>query len=211
MLKGIDVFEGQGHVDWGSVKAAGNAFAFIRAAYGTRADTQAANNLQRARAAGLLCGVYHFVRATSDPVAQVGLMKRLIDDLAVGPGDLPPVIDVEDNPKFDGPWDPKKNDAFLTLVDRWIDAVRQKTKANPIIYTRASFWVQLGNPSAHEECPLWVADYGAAALPRLPKQWDRFAFWQYSDRGKADGVHGNVDVNRFHSDDPGTLRALLLQ
>ena len=38
--------------------------------------------------------------------------------------------------------------------------------------------------------PIWYADYNR--YPQTPYQFD---IWQYTSRGKVDGINGNVDLN----------------
>ena len=60
MLRGIDVSENNGVVDWGRV-ALGLDFAIIRIGYGrNHLDSQVYNNINGALAAGLKIGVYHY-------------------------------------------------------------------------------------------------------------------------------------------------------
>jgi lysozyme len=209
-LKGIDVWAGTGKVDWNQVKESGVDFVYVRAAYGTHPDKFALDHVRGARAAGLACGVYHFLRTSQGYQQQIDVMLRQLDLLGVGKGDLPPALDVEDNPAFDGPWNPANNDNYLTALSFWIEAVRKKTNdAAPVLYTRAGFWQELGNPNGFDKCPLWVASYKRAE-PSLPHGWNRFDFWQYSDSGNVAGIAGPVDLNSF----PGTmaeLEALLLK
>lgn len=209
MVNGIDVWAGNGAIDWFKVKQAGIDFAYMRAAYGDIVDNSAGPNLSGARAAGVKRGVYHFLRTSKSYQAQIDLMLRLIDTLHIGVGDLPPVIDVEDNPRFDGPWDRKNSDMFITAIDRWVMAVHDKIGAWPVIYSRASFWEELGNPTTFGNCPLWVASYRTAP-PKLPKTWNKYTFWQYSDHGRVDGILSPVDLNYFAGTDPKQLNALLL-
>jgi len=210
MLQGIDIYQGSGKIDWVKVKQAGISFCFIRAAYGDRADSAALDNLRAARAAGLVCGVYHFIRASKTEAAQIALMKSLVESLGIGKGDLPPVIDVEDNPFYDGAWDRACNASYLEMVKNWTQAMQARLGAPPIIYTRASFWQQLGNPKAFADNPLWVASY-RADQPRLPDGWQQHTFWQYSESGVVEGLRGQYDLSYFHSADPEALRSLALK
>ena len=136
-------------------------------------------------------------------------MLQLIETAGVGAGHLPPCLDVEDNPQFDGAWNVADNDRYLTALGKWIDAVRTTTLAWPVLYTRAGFWQTLGNPTAFSACPLWVASYREAP-PKLPAGWNRYTFWQYSERGAVTGVTGDVDLNRFDGGQD-ELQALLLK
>lgn len=208
MLKGIDVYAGVGGIEWHKVAEDGNAFAFVRGAYGNVLDKSAAPNAAAARAVGLKVGVYHFVRARMDPKVQLQAFTQALDLAKVGPGDLPPVIDVEDNPAYDGPWKTEDNAAYLAGVMDWIELIKKRVGKPPIIYTRASFWAQLGNPPGFSGCPLWVASYRNDA-PKLPNGWPQYAFWQYSDAGTVAGISGHADVNYFNGN-AGQLQSLLI-
>src|ERR1044071_4652605 len=60
---GVDVSYHNGTIDWAKVKAAGNAFTFIRISDGTGFhDPQFAANWAGARAAGVIRGIYQFFR-----------------------------------------------------------------------------------------------------------------------------------------------------
>jgi GH25 family lysozyme M1 (1,4-beta-N-acetylmuramidase) len=195
-LKGIDVWAGNGQIDWRKVKDSGIDFVYVRAAYGTHPDKFAADYLNSARAAGLLCGVYHFLRTSEDYDKQIAVMVQQLARLEVGKGDLPPAVDVEDNPHFDGPWDRANNAAYLDALQRWIAKVRSETGAAPMLYTRAGFWAELDNPAGFADCPLWVANYGVKK-PSLPEGWPNYTVWQYSESGAVPGIAGEVDLNSF--------------
>ncbi len=206
-IEGVDVYAGKGAVDWRRVANAGKEFAFIRGAYGDRADGMVARNFAGAKDAGLLCGIYHFYRATRDPEAQAGLMVEVLRNLGCGAGDLPPVIDVEDNPAYDGPWDPSANETYIAGVRHWIARLQDATGRTPILYLRAQFWHRIGKPEGFGDHPLWVAHYGVLS-PSLPSGWSDYAFWQYADDGLVAGVPGRCDLDRFNGD-IDALQALL--
>src|SRR5215217_9613824 len=65
--EGIDVSHWQGTINWPQVRSAGKEFAFVKATESTNyVDPTAAGNVANARAAGLLVGVYHFARPTTN-------------------------------------------------------------------------------------------------------------------------------------------------
>lgn len=210
MFKGLDVWAGTGAVDWVGLKQAGHVFAFVRAAYGDEADRSAAVYLDGAGAAGLKRGVCHFLRTSKSYPAQIDLMLQLIDTLGIGAGDLPPAIRVGDHPHVDGPWKAADSDRFITAVDRWVTAVRERTGAWPLIHTQAAFWARLGNPAGFADCPLWLAGERPAS-PRLPAGWTQFTFWQYADQARVNGVLAPVGVDYFVGDSERQLATLLLR
>ncbi len=107
-------------------------------------------------------------------------------------GDLLPALDVEDNPGYDGPWDRAKNQSYVEGLRRWVAAISDRFGCPVVIYTRASFWAEIGNPDGFSDQALWVANYGVQS-PRIPHGWHRYALWQFTDAGAVDGVHGHCD------------------
>jgi hypothetical protein len=152
-----------------------------------------------------------------DPLKQAAAyLKALGSD----PGDLPPVLDVE--AKTTNPAQLAKD------AEKWLAEVEKQLGKRAVIYTAAWYWnstMLIGGkyPAWASERPVWVAAYpvkdGTPTLeqiaqgkykPLLPKGWDKWAFWQYSERGRVDGVANpdgkpaNVDLNVFE----GTLADL---
>ena len=202
-LRGVDVHDANGAIDWPGLAAAGIQFAFIRAAYGDRLDKRLSENYAGARQAGLVVGLYHFYRQPRSASDQRQTMLTAIDQVGLGTGDLPPVLDIEDNPGFDGPWNTANNGAYVADLRDWLAAIQQKVGQAPIVYTRASFWSEIGNPAGFEACPLWVASYGVAS-PHMPQGWTDYAFWQNSEAGTIEGLPGTWDVDLFN----GSIEAL---
>jgi len=209
MLNGIDVHDAQGDVAWHTV-AQHNQFAFVRAVYGDRADGRYLDNYEGCKANSLPCGFYHFFRATKDAQKQADVMCATLKQAGLGSGDLSPVLDVEDNPHYDGPWNPANNGKYLDGLRLWLQTVSTAyPQCTPIIYTRASFWKVLGNPAGLNQYPLWIAHYTTNPMPVLPNGWTNYAFWQYAEDGTAAGVKGGCDMNRFFGDMPA-LQAMLM-
>jgi lysozyme len=201
MLNGIDVHDGQGDVGWRTV-AAHSQFAFIRGAYGDRADARYQDNYEGCKANGLPVGLYHFFRATRDAQKQADVMCGVLETVGFGTGDLSPVIDVEDNPHYDGPWNTANNGKYLAGLQLWLSQIAHTfPKCKPIVYTRADFWRTLGAPGGFDQYPLWVAHYTHNPQPLLPGGWESYSFWQFSASAQVDGVSGGCDVNRFLGDD----------
>ncbi|MBL8685498.1 MAG: C39 family peptidase [Myxococcales bacterium] len=195
VVEGIDVSEYQPNVDWARVRASGRRFAFIRVSDGVRYEDRSFDaHWSGARSAGLLRGAYQFFRPGQDPIAQAELFVRKVGRLGVG--DLPPVVDVE---SADG----QSSATVVSNLRRWIERVRAGTGREPIVYAASGFWDGLSGTSEFGRYKLWVANYGVRC-PYLPRDWSRWAFWQYSDGGSVPGIAGGVDVNVFN----GTIDAL---
>jgi GH25 family lysozyme M1 (1,4-beta-N-acetylmuramidase) len=217
-VEGIDVFAGQGTVDWAKVNAAGRKFAFIKATQGdyNKQSTFAAN-WQSTQANGLLRSPYHFFDPTVDGVAQAQWF--LAEVAAAGglqAGDLPPMLDIE-CPTSSNQANAQPNcehggdsgwAAPATLAQRvfdWLDAVEQATGRKAIIYSYPSWFAGAGFSDARlANYPLFIATYGSCAS--VPAPWTSAVFWQYSGSGSVTGVSGNVDEDRFFGDEAGLMR-----
>jgi len=186
---GLDVSHFQETIDWPQVVQAGYAFAFIKATDGiTYVDPLFATNWEGAKSAGLLRGAYHFFEADDDPQQQA---ENFLNTVALEPGDLPPVLDVESSST-------SSEVPTATVVERvaaWLQAVEQATGCTPILYTDASYWNSLAT-GQFSGYPLWIAEYGVAS-PTLPKGWTSWAFWQFTESGTVPGIATAVDLDLF--------------
>lgn len=98
MIKGIDVSENNGTVDWQAVKDAGIEFAIVRSSYGKSSkDGMFVQNVAGAKAAGLKVGAYHYSYALSvdDAIQEAANCKEAIESAGVCL-DLPVFFDMED-------------------------------------------------------------------------------------------------------------------
>lgn len=75
-------------------------------------------------------------------------------------GDLLPMLDLEQSSGASG--SEVASGAFA-----WLKTVEEAIGQKPFLYTTASFFSEIGNPSGFENYPLWVAEYGVSS-PTLP-------------------------------------------
>jgi lysozyme len=193
-VPGIDVSYYQETIAWPRVRRAGIRFAFVRVSDGlTFRDSRFVRNWREARDVGILRGAYQFFRPEQDALAQADLM---IAALERDPGELPPVIDVEDS----GGQAPM---VIAARVRVWTDRVRGRLGVEPIVYTGPDFWRTRVDSADLTRQPLWLAHY-TRECPQVPAPWRSWAFWQHSDTGRVPGIKGKVDLNVF----AGTLAEL---
>ena len=185
-LRGVDVSRYQGRIDWYAVKDDGVAFAFIKATEGgDLTDPTFARNWRNAKRAGVVRGAYHFYRPGTDPARQA---RHFLRTVRLGPNDLPPVLDVEVHGGV--------GSARLRRgVRTWLRIVEEETGKRPIVYTNPGFARRLKGGGFRRHA-LWIAHYRRTS-PRVPSEWGRWTFWQYTTRGRVDGIGRRVDVNRF--------------
>ncbi|MCX5044950.1 glycoside hydrolase family 25 protein [Aldersonia sp. NBC_00410] len=186
-------------IDWFAVRNSGHEFAMIKATEGLDyinpffvPDTVAA------RLAGVARGAYHFARPQASPEAQAAFFAATVIGVNGPPGDLPPILDLENS----GGLPPA---ALIDWTHRFLNTVEGLTRRVPIIYTYPNFWkTAMANTNQFIRYPLWIADYRGNAQPELVGGWPVWTFWQYTDRGVIPGIAGTTDLN-FYSGAMGPL------
>lgn len=188
-VDGIDVSHYQGDVDWHQVQSSGVAFGYAKATQGTRyTDPKFAENWAGMGEAGLLRGAYHFYTAGDDPKAQAAHFSAAVH---LGPGDLPPMVDIETEGKST-----ETNYDLIKDLHAFLDLLKQAYGVDPFIYTGPGFWNAHFNDS-FDGYPLWVAEYGVSE-PEPVIGWKYWTIWQHSQSGSVPGVNGSVDLDTFN-------------
>jgi len=203
--KGIDTSRhnhggGARPIDWRKV-AAVNSFAFLKATQGTGyLDPWFGKDFKAASETSLLRAPYHFFdpRTTTDGAAQAETFirtARAAGYTGTGPGELPPVLDVE-SVRRDG----KEVCPAALRADQlgiFLARVASAFDSTPIVYTRASFVAQCmnGNGQVFRGYPLWLARYGSGAAEpqRVPGTGQSWTFWQYTESETVPGIPGRDD------------------
>lgn len=191
-IHGIDVSKYQSGIAWEEVKAMQVkhiriGFAFIKATEGIgNTDPRFGRNWRRARQAGICRGAYHFFIASKDGRMQA---ENFIKRVELEPGDLPPVLDIE---QMNG----TSSAQLRKEAKRWLETVEAYYNVRPIIYTNVDFYNRVLG-SEFDNYPLWVAHYYQPEQPRIGRGW---VFWQHSDEGRVNGIIPPVDFNVFNGD-----------
>ena len=192
-MVGIDVSVHQGTIDWQQVAAAGVDFVMIRAAYRgykygqVNADPNALANIQGARDAGLLVGVYIYSQAINvkEAVEEAEFLLQMLEG-----------VDLELPITFD--WERYSDEARTANVSNrtvtecavaFCETICAGGRV-PMVYFNAAQAFEQISLSALMEYPFWLALYDTEAV--FPY---RVHMWQYSNTGKVPGIAGNVDLN----------------
>ncbi|MBW7466703.1 glycoside hydrolase family 25 protein [Pontibacter aydingkolensis] len=193
-LLGIDVSRYQQKINWEKVKENDVSFAFLKATEGAKLkDSFFERNWENTGKTGIIRGAYHFYLPNVSPDLQA---KNFISTVTLGPGDLPPVLDVEVRGKM-----PLNH--FRGDLKEWLVKVERKYGAKPIIYTGYSFYKDYLE-GYFDEYPLWIAHYNVQELKLKRDARTLLSFWQHTDRGAIEGIKGSVDCNVFY----GSMREL---
>ena len=200
-IHGIDVSKYQDIIDWQSVQAMEVenikiGFAFIKATEGNgNKDRYFNRNWKNAKEAGVVRGAYHFFLATKSGRSQA---ENFIENVSLEPGDLPPVLDVEQSY---GVGETKLRER----VKEFLQVVENHYGIRPVIYTNVDFYEQYLE-EGFDEYPLWVAHYLQKDRPRIYRPWQ---FWQHSETGRVNGIYSKVDFNVFNGDSSDFRRMLI--
>ena len=186
--QGIDVSHHQGAIDWNRLAAAGDIkFAYIKATEGaTHKDTRYHINMQQAREVGILVGSYHYFHPN---VAVEKQFANFVDIADPSMQDLIPVIDIEERGK-------KSNHAICDSLSKFMKLIASHYGVEPIIYTGQSYYNKILK-DRFKKNRLWIARYGILKFkirPRLNNEQE-CNIWQYSNRGRVEGIKGYVDLN----------------
>jgi T5SS/PEP-CTERM-associated repeat protein len=213
---GVDVshFQNESGIpqaSWDQMFAAGKRFVFVKATEGLTGphDATMALNVQRAAAAGLLVGVYHFAHPENRPTTNGAILEAsnlvVYAGSAIGPGRLRPVLDLEFNAVT----------LSTTALTDWAIAfcneivARRGLSAAPIIYCDQSF-ANNEFDSRLADYDLWLRTVGTAANPAVDEPpgmgfadatgvFNNWSFWQYSASGNSGGI-SPLDLNVCHSE-----------
>jgi GH25 family lysozyme M1 (1,4-beta-N-acetylmuramidase)/LysM repeat protein len=200
-VPGIDVSYWNAGIDWPKVRAAGQRFTFIKASEGDGyLDPTFDDNWRGAKTGGLLRGAYHFFRANADAKKQANKFIDYVKSMN-DPGELPPVLDLE---TADG----QSRDKIISRAKTWLDLVEAAFNRKPMIYSGQYFLQDYfsetggGPPAWAKDYPLWLAQYPntyvEGSQPYLPRGWFKWNFWQYSEKGRVNGINAKVDLVIFN-------------
>ena len=190
---GIDVSEYQREVDWEKVRAAGIEFVFIRIGGrgttegGLYADSMAKDHYDGAKGAGLQVGMYFYSQAITPEEAkeEAEYVLSLLNGYRL---DLPLVYDWEwggEDSRTTG----MEKELLTEITEIFCKAV-SSAGVSPMIYFNESQGLDQLDLERLKDYPFWLALYDGTM--DFPYAVD---YWQYTPKGKVDGIEGDVDLN----------------
>ena len=179
-MKGIDISNHNGSIDFKAVKNEGMELVYIKATEGTTyKDPYLSANYNGAINESLKIGFYHFLVGTSVPETQAENFYNNIKDKQ---NYLKPCLDVEVN-NFD----------VMEYTLRFIEKFEVLSNLPLCIYT-GGYFANDNLDSRLAKYPLWIAHYGVEA-PMETNVWEKtYVGHQYSESGSVKGINGNVDL-----------------
>ena len=184
-MKGIDISNNNGAINFNGVKNSGVECVYIKATEGTTfQDSYKSAFYGGAKSIGAKVGFYHFLVGTSAPETQA---ENFFNEIKDYENDLVPMLDVEVN--FGG-----LND----YIARFIARFNQLTNMEIGIYTYTSFLNEYIDVARFKDFKLWEANYNNIPWNLPSNDFTNRIGHQYTEKGTIQGVNGVCDVNEFN-------------
>lgn len=213
IVNGVDISAWQSKkCDFAKAKAAGVDFAILRVSFTYSSkfkkfrmdlDENFAEQYKRAKAAGVMTGVYVFSQAktTKEAIAEANFAIKRLKALGIGPEDLelPLYMDYEFSGGVLGRLHGIKKTASTNAAVAFCNTVKA-AGYTPGIYANTSFFSKnLKTSQFASDVDLWCAQYYSRCESGVP-----YTKWQYSSSARINGLlsytgkKGNIDVNFWY-------------
>ncbi len=189
-IKGIDVSQYQGNMDWAKVRAQGITFAFVRVGHGTHnIDPYFKKNMTEANNQGIQTGVYFYSTATSTSEARSDA-QWVIDQLQGYNISYPVALDMEDNSQT------SLGKQTLTTIARTFCNEIASAGYTPMIYCNENWAKNYLDLNQLEGVYKWIARYNNTYNTTIKRD-----IWQAGSTTLLDGITVNsVDVDFGYTD-----------
>ena len=200
VIHGIDVYHGDGTVDWSKAKAGGVDFAIIKIgsrSYGSAAnlfsDSEYKTNITGAYAAGIQVGAYFWTEAVSvtEAIAEAQYTISLLQDYA-DMITMPVVLDWEYHSKWRrGGLSKSTNTAIITT---WCDLIKQAGYVPMIYANKSDLGTYMDGAALGKKYDIWVAQYNTKTTYA-----NDYSIWQYGASNTVPGVNHDCDINFWYT------------
>lgn len=196
-MKGIDVYRGQGNIDWSSVRDSGIQFVILKAGGsddGFYTDAAFERNYAGAKAAGIAVGAYYYVgrncTSKADGIADAKRFAKIIEGKQF---EFPVYIDLEAT-------SPADRTGATDACIGFCEYMESQGYYCGIYASDISGFIDRLELKRLSEFDKWVARYGSQ-----PKMVSAYGIWQYSDTGHVPGISGNVDLDECYVNYPALI------
>lgn len=189
-MKGIDVSENNGSINWQDVVDDGNGFAIIRLGWGNQhLDERFYDNFNGARDAGLKVGIYYYSEATdaSEAAAEAEFALYVMQDAGITPDMLEMGFwfdEENDSWKSERLTDPEEiTDICTTFIN-----TLEEAGYHCGLYANYDYLTNVIDISRLPGVPLWCAQYNSQC------DYDGASIWQYTDSVRINGKMFDADI-----------------
>lgn len=199
-VPGIDVSNWQGDIDWQAVADSGVKFVMIKAGEGLSVNSCFEKNINGAKNAGLMCGVYWFSNAADSEQAKAEALAchAVISKYQL---EYPVAYDYEYRSENYCP------EEFLNDPQYKTDIVSAFLSAMEDLGYYASVYANYDYLKHHFNADelllrydLWYANYGE----EVPSY--KCGMFQYTSKGSVNGISADVDLNTAFRDYPAIMK-----
>ena len=193
-IKGIDVSSFQGKPDWTKVSNSGVKFAILRIHQKSGIDTSFEHNYKGCKSNGILIGGYKYSYALT-PAQAIDEAENVISVLGGRGLDFPIFYDLE--------WAQQRSLGKQAIENIAIAFLTRIKKAGYKVGIYCNLdWYNSILSDALKQYDCWIARYPASDNGSVQERLrpNVGVGWQYSSKGKVNGINGNVDMNVFYTD-----------
>ena len=193
-IKGIDVSEFQGNIDWEKVKSSDIKYAIIK--FGNiydydenYLDSKFEINYKKCQELGIKTGIYIYNYCNSVNTLKKSL-EWVFEKLDNKKLEMPIYLDMEDK-DIQG----ETVETLTNICNEFANYIKNKGyKAG--VYANVNWLKNELNPNEFDkDISVWAAQYYKEC-----QYTGKYDIWQYTSSGKVDGVSGNVDMNYFYGE-----------
>lgn len=196
--KGIDVSRYQSTIDWKKVKADGVQFAMLRCGTGYNGgskDTKFEQNYKNAREQGIFLGAYYYTYAKTVERAKKDA-DLVIEWLKGKKFEYPIVFDIEDKTQAN------LGKAKISAIIKAFCEKVEKAGYYVMVYANKDWLENRIDEDVKTKYDTWLAQW-----TEKPTYKGNYGIWQYTSKGKVNGISGNVDMDISYKNYPAIMKA----
>ena len=187
MIRGIDISKYQTNVDYSKLKAQGIEFAIIRCGYGKnehQKDELFETHYKGLKEAGIKVGayLYSYCNEVGNAILEAENCLKFIQGKSF---ELPIFYDLEDKKVA-----PLGKENITQIAKIFCNRI-QEAGFTAGIYANLNWFKNYLNINELTGFNIWLAEWDKKSHTANFK----VDFWQYTSKGKIDGISGNVDMN----------------
>mgnify|MGYP002263929091 FL=1 len=200
-IKGIDISEWQGDIDWSAVKNDGYEYAIVRLGYSYRSnnilkfvkDKKYDQNMKNANAVDIPVGVYLYSKAKTVDEAKAEA-QYVINTMQGYQVSYPVVFDLED------PSQSNLGKNQLGAIAKAFCTDIRRAGYTPMLYCNEYWYSSLIDVTQLKNVDKWIARYANTYTEKIDRD-----IWQCCATGRVSGIDGDVDIDFSYKDYTETI------